>query len=233
MPNLKLFWCLGLLPASSLFGQAATRAQAQLGAQGARQQQLDSLSNPPAKESANTPWRSLSREEADDPTLQSTAAPHEAPREARKAAQKAEHLSAKGNHQEAIELLRHALAIDPEYYEAGNNLALELEAAGKKDEAELEFRRLIETAPQHVLAFTNLANLLAAQGRYAGVEKVARQSMTTHRFSFRTNYMLGMSLVKQSKWTAEAKESLQYAQVKCVEAKPLLDQWPQHSPVSN
>jgi tetratricopeptide (TPR) repeat protein len=82
-------------------------------------------------ESASVPWRSLSSEAGDDPTLGADVPEHDPPKAARKAAEKAEHLSKKGRHEDAITEFRAALAIDPQYYEAENNLALELEAVGK------------------------------------------------------------------------------------------------------
>ena len=177
-------------------------------------------------DSASVPWRSLSSEAADDPTLGAEITAHDPPKAARKAAGKAEHLSKKGQHEEAIAAFRAALEIDPKYYEAENNLALELEAAGKPEEAEKALRHLMESSPEHILAFTNLATLLCQQNRYADAEAVARLGLKRHRFSFRSNYLLGAALVDEGKWTDEAREKLQYAEVKYPEAKALLEKWP-------
>jgi tetratricopeptide (TPR) repeat protein len=177
-------------------------------------------------DSASAPWRSLSAEEGDDPTLGAEIAAHEPPKAARKTAEKAEHLSKKGHHEEAILEFRAALEIDPQYYEAENNLALELEAVGKAEEAEKTLRHLMDSAPEHILAFTNLATLLCQQHRYADAEAVARQGLKRHRFSFKSNYLLGAALVDEGKWTDEAREKLQYAEVKYPEAKALLEKWP-------
>ena len=177
-------------------------------------------------ESASVPWRSLSSEAADDPTLGATVAAHEPPKAARKAAAKAEHLAKKGQHEDAITEFRAALEIDPHSYEAENNLALELEAMGKDEEAEKTLRHLMESAPEHILAFTNLATLLCQQHRYEEAEAVARQGLKRHRFSFKSNYLLGAALVDEGKWTDEAREKLQHAEVMYPEAKALLEKWP-------
>jgi tetratricopeptide (TPR) repeat protein len=84
-------------------------------------------------------------------------------RAARKAAEKADRLAQKKQRDEAIAEYREAVALDPLYFEAWNNLALELEAGGKTDEAEQMFRRLTQSNPEHVVAFTNLAALLSGQ----------------------------------------------------------------------
>jgi Flp pilus assembly protein TadD len=173
--------------------------------------------------------RSLKFEEGDDPTVVAhPVPPHEPLRAARKAAEEAEHLAKKKRSDDAIAKYREAVALDPLYFEAWNNLALELDAAGKKDEAEQVFRRLMQSNPEHVLVYTNLASLLIGQKRYADAEAVARQAMKLHSYSFKANLVLGTVLVNQGKWSNEAKTKLEYAQVKYPEAKTLLGRWPAH-----
>jgi Flp pilus assembly protein TadD len=112
-------------------------------------------------------------EKQDDPTIDKNPVPaHEAKRAARKAAENGDHLAKQKKHEEAMAKYREALSIDPLYYEAANNLALELEAAGNTAEAESTFRHLMQSTPEHVLAFTNLAIMLCAAHRYAEAEAV-------------------------------------------------------------
>ena len=182
---------------------------------------------PPEAESLS---RSLTFEESDDPTVAAHAvAAHQPAGAARKAFNKAEHLAKKKRGEEAIAKYREAVAIDPLYFEAWNNLALELEAAGQKREAEQVFRHLIESEPRHVLGFTNLAALLSGQKRYAEAEAVARQAMKLHKYSFKANLVLGSVLIDEGKWSDEAKSDLQYAQVRYPQVKALLDRWPAKS----
>jgi tetratricopeptide (TPR) repeat protein len=172
--------------------------------------------------------QSLKFEQADDPTIAAHAvARHEPLRAARKAAEKADRLAQKKQHDEAIAEYREAVAVDPLYFEAWNNLALELEAAGKTDEAEQMFRRLTQSNPEHVLAFTNLAALLSGQKRYADAEAVARQAMKLHSYSFKANLVLGGVLISEGKWSDEAKTKLEYALVRYPAAKALLEKWPE------
>ncbi len=217
-----------ILPVA-LFAQTAspgmsTDASRRLGSVGEMgHQQKESATK---AEPASAQWRSLSSEAADDPTLGGGAPAYDPPKAARKAVAKGEHLSKKGQHEEAITEFRAALDIDPQYYEAENNLALELQALGKTEEAEKTLRHLMESAPEHILAFTNLATLLCQQHRYAEAEAVARQGLERHRFSFKSNYLLGAALVDEGKWTDEAREKLKYAEAKYPEAKALLEKWP-------
>ena len=169
-------------------------------------------------------------EQSDDPTVVAhPVPPHEPLRAARKAFEKAEHLAKKKLHQEAIARYREAVALDPLYFEAWNNVALELNAAGQTDEAERVLRRLMQSNPEHVLVFTNLATMLSGQKRYAEAEAVVRQAMKLHSYSFKANLVLGGVLVSEGKWSDEAKTKLEYAQVKYPEVKALLDHWPDNA----
>jgi len=170
----------------------------------------------------------LTFEKNDDPTITAHPTPlHDPIRAALRVADDAQHLSKKKRHVEAIARYRDAVAIDPLYFQAWNNLALELETVGKTDEAEQVMRRLMQSNPEHVLVFANLASLLSRQNRFADAEDVARQALKLHNYSFTANFVLGTVLVKEGKWSDEAKIKLEYAQVKYPEAKGLLDKWPE------
>ena len=172
--------------------------------------------------------RALTFEESDDPTIAAhPVPPHQPLNAARKTAEKAARLAKKQRHTEAIVRYRAAVTLDPLYFQAWNNLALELSATGQREAAEQVLKHLVETNPEHVVVFTNLAAMLSAQNRYAEAESVARQAMKLHSFSFSANFALGTALINQGKWSAEAKTRLEYAQLKYPQAKPLLDRWPQ------
>ncbi len=209
-----------LLPGTAAFAQSAginTETTRELNA-------LHEMATPTVR--PETLLRSLSFEEGDDPTVAAQSVPrHEPARAARKVAERAERLAKKKQHEEAAEGYRQAVNLDPLYYEAWNNLALELEAAGHADEAAQTLRRMMEADPKHVLAFTNLATLLCARRQYAAAETVLREAMKLHSYSFKANYLLGAVLIDQGKWTDEAKSKLQYAQVRYPEAKALLSKW--------
>lgn len=171
--------------------------------------------------------RALTFEEGDDPTVGAhSVAMHEPPPAARKAAEKADRLAKQKRRSRAIAKYRAAVAIDPLYFQAWNNLALELEGAGQTREAGQILRRLVESNPEHVVAFTNLANLLSDQHRYAEAEAVARQAMKLHTHSYSANYVLGTVLINEDKWSDEARASLEYAQLKYPMAKAMVDRWP-------
>jgi tetratricopeptide (TPR) repeat protein len=160
------------------------------------------------------------------PTLSVESYDHQPATGARKAARRAARLSAKERHDEAIEELRRALAIDPQYYLAENNLGLEFRRAGKPDLAIATLEHLSKSAPNRVLAFNNLAEILYEAQRYPEMETVARQAQKIHPYSFRANLLLGLALVRQGSWSKEAKRDLQYASLRHPEAKNVLEKWP-------
>jgi tetratricopeptide (TPR) repeat protein len=169
----------------------------------------------------------LAFERSDDPTVAAHSTPlHDPLGPALKLADEAQHLSKKKRHVEAIARYKDAVAIDPLYFQAWNNLSLELKTAGKMDEAEQVMRRLIQSNPERVLVFANLTSLLSDQKRYADAEAVARQGAKRHSYSFLANFVLGTLLVNEGNFSDEAKTKLQYAEVRYPEAKKLLEHWP-------
>lgn len=167
-------------------------------------------------------------EKDDDPTVAAHPVPlHEPSREVAKIADQAERLAKKKQTDAAIAKYREAVALDPLYFQAWNNLALQLKAAGKNDEAEQILRRLLKTNPEHVVVFANLASLLSGEKRYGDAEEVARLAVKKHGYSFCANYILGTALVNEGKFNEEAKTKLEYAELKYPEAKKLLHSWPE------
>jgi tetratricopeptide (TPR) repeat protein len=167
-----------------------------------------------------------SSETEDDPTLSVDAYNHVPVATARKALQRAERFRRKGHHEQAIDEFRRALAIDPQYYQAGIELALELETIGEVELAIETLQHLTRSAPNRALAFNTLAQILCDLHRYSDMEIVARQVMSIHPCSFRANLLLGDALVRQGQWSKEARRVLEYASLKYPDATTLLDTWP-------
>ena len=74
-------------------------------------------------------------------------------------------LQTEGHLDEAIAVLRQAVAARPEDPGARNNLATALRAAGRPDEAIAEFERALRSRPDYTDAEYNLATTLLARGR--------------------------------------------------------------------
>jgi len=73
----------------------------------------------------------------------------------------------RGEHERAIAHLSRAVALEPRYGDARQNLADELRAVGRAEEALAEYRAVLALAPTNPQVHNNIANLLEAQGRLA------------------------------------------------------------------
>jgi ADP-heptose:LPS heptosyltransferase len=76
-----------------------------------------------------------------------------------------------GSAEEAIRQLRKAIAHQPRFPEALNNLAVLLRNAGQTQEAEVLFRKALSIRPEYAAAWNNLANLCVELSR---IEEAAR-----------------------------------------------------------
>ena len=72
---------------------------------------------------------------------------------------------------EAIDLYRKALEIDPNYTDALHGLGMALSNRGRHDEAVATAKKLIEIDNEDVLAHTSLSMFYMAQGRIEEAEK--------------------------------------------------------------
>ena len=74
-------------------------------------------------------------------------------------------LAKSGESQEAIKNYERALQLDPDYFEAHNNLANALNAAGRPQEALAHFEQALRLKPDSATIHFNLGITLAAIGR--------------------------------------------------------------------
>ncbi len=82
-----------------------------------------------------------------------------------------------GNARKAIDSLRLALEIEPQYAEARLNLAVVLNATGARAEALAECRRAVDADPRNALAHAELGNILKALGNAARAIPAYRQAL--------------------------------------------------------
>lgn len=78
---------------------------------------------------------------------------------------------------QAEDLYRKAIAIDPDYSIAHNNLGNVLVGLNRYDEAEATFRKAIELDPNDAYAYSNLGNVLRELKRYDEAEAACRKAI--------------------------------------------------------
>lgn len=78
---------------------------------------------------------------------------------------------------DGIRLVREAIALQPDWYQAHDVLAQLLRAAGSLDEARVEARRALDLNPNDIATQNNYANLLVAMGDLPEAEEHYREAI--------------------------------------------------------
>jgi tetratricopeptide (TPR) repeat protein len=137
---------------------------------------------------------------------------HKIPAKAKKAFAAAQKRSEAHDSEGSIQKLREAIALDPDYLEAHNNLGCRLLGLNRADAAVVSFQRAIELDAHAPYAHANLAAALLFLHRPEEAEAAARQALVTDGGISKTRYLLGLSLLQQHKFNREAAQSLRQAE---------------------
>ncbi|MCX6611836.1 MAG: tetratricopeptide repeat protein [Acidobacteria bacterium] len=149
---------------------------------------------------------------------------HKIPRQAIKEYVAAHEASRKGERNKAISHLQKAIEIDPDYFEAHNNLGVQWMREGKAAEAINAFERAIAIDAGDSLAETNLSVALLSLGRFAEAETAARAGLRGDALSARARLYLALSLLEQKKGRKEVLFHLSKASSQLEPARKLLEQ---------
>ena len=149
---------------------------------------------------------------------------HKVPKQAVKEYTAAHQASKRGERNKAILHLQKALEIDPDYFEAHNNLGVQWMREGKAAEALRAFERAIAIDASDPLAETNLAVALLTLGRFAEAEAAARAGLRGDGLSARARLYLALSLLEQNKARKEVLFHLVKASSQLEPARKLLEQ---------
>lgn len=149
---------------------------------------------------------------------------HKVPKKAQKEFVAAQLASGKGKRQQAIAHFENALALDPLYFEAINNLGVQLARLGHFEQACELFTRATAIDPTDPLASRNFAFTLLSLHRFPEAEQAARASLRSDALSPRTRFYLAISLLEQNKANKEALFHLRKAAGEFEPAKKLLAQ---------
>ena len=144
---------------------------------------------------------------------------HKVPRKARKEFRRAGKALRKGNEQKCIEHLQKAVAIDPEYVEAHNNLGARYLHIGQAEKALAEFRAALKLDAHAPVPQVNVAAALFTMKNFPDAETAARAALELNPLMTRARYILGLSLMEQHKFTPEALDNLQRASKEIPQAR--------------
>ena len=136
---------------------------------------------------------------------------HHVPKRASKEFVAAVKARSNANREDAILHLKKALSFDPEFLSAINDLGVIYIESEHADLAAEQFERGIAVDPRAGSVYFNLAVAYFMQRHYGDCERVVRQFLYLEPSCPRGMLVLGMSLLLQSKFTAEAEWNLQKA----------------------
>src|SRR5215469_15944890 len=105
----------------------------------------------------------------------------------------------KKDYEQAIVSFREALRIQPEYWDALDNLGKALEAVGKDAEAIVELDKAIAIAPETAAAYADKGMALFQEGKYEEAAASYRQAIERHKDFAEAQNGLGASLLQLGK----------------------------------
>ncbi len=138
-------------------------------------------------------------------------APHEIPAPALKMYDKGRIAAAAGNRREALLYFRKAVALDPKFAAACNDLGAIYLAEGEFSLAVELFRKALAVAPLERLPLTNLSIALMRMNRVREAGEAARRALEVDPGHAGLHLILAASLIAEADDTAEALDHLERA----------------------
>lgn len=123
---------------------------------------------------------------------------HKVPLAAQKAFEKGEHAAVKGDLDQARTCFEEAIARDPEFADAYNELGGVNASQSRFAEAADQFQKAINLVPEHRKALPNLSIVLAKMERFHEAGQVARRALQFVPGDSRMHYILAASLVDEN-----------------------------------
>jgi tetratricopeptide (TPR) repeat protein len=136
---------------------------------------------------------------------------HQVAAKARREYDRAFNAMAKNDLTDAIEYCKKAVWVDPEFASAINALGTLYLHKGYIGPAIEEFAKAIAVDPHAPAPYYSLAIAYLRKGRYSDGERAARRVVDLDRVGTHGPLVLGISLVLQKKFTAEAQDNLRRA----------------------
>ena len=136
---------------------------------------------------------------------------HHVPRRAEREFQRALAAREKGDREMAILSFRKAIAIDPDFCAALNDLGVSYLETDRIDLAIEQFDKAVAIDPHAPKPYANLAIAYLRKGEYADAERAARRVIDLDRAGTHGHLALGVSLVLQNKYTDQMERSLRKA----------------------
>ncbi len=132
------------------------------------------------------------------------------PKDARQEMSRSEQAELSGDSKEALRHLERALALDPDYPDALNNMGVYCYRTQDYARSAAYLTKAIQIEPGFYVAWANLGSSLLADGKFQEALKVSRQAYELRPNDARSNYQLGLTWYYLRNY-AEATKYLQKA----------------------
>jgi len=155
-------------------------------------------------------------------TVSAATLRHAIPKAAAKAHERARKLFASGKFSDALRELEKAVALDPDFAEAHENLGALYLKLGRPAESEPHLRRAIELNPSSSFAHSDLSMVQLLAGDKEAAERSARRALELSRGNDWARFVLGATLVLNPATYSEGLQHLEYASRSVPAAKDTL-----------
>jgi tetratricopeptide (TPR) repeat protein len=146
---------------------------------------------------------------------------HQVSADAMRAYDKGRYAAGQGSGRQAIVYFLEALAIDPQFAGAHNDLGAVYLTRGELPQAVEQFQKTIDLAPEHRLALSNLSIALIRMNRCREAGEVARRTLELEPGQARAHLILAAALLAQAGDTGEALAHLERASAEIPKAHML------------
>ncbi len=151
------------------------------------------------------------RDAADNPYLvDANGLRHDYPQEAVKAFKEGTKREHEGKLQQAIARFKKAVEIDPDFYQARNNLGSSYLALGRLEEAEAEFLRVTQAQRADAAAYLNLGNVYLMMNRAEDSYRFLQEGLKRQPDSAKGQFLLGTLYSRVGRF-ADAEKQLRAA----------------------
>jgi Flp pilus assembly protein TadD len=156
-------------------------------------------------------------------TVSAATLRHAVPKAAAKAHERSRKLFASGKFSDALRELEKAVALDPDFAEAHENLGALYVKLGRPAEGEPHIRRAIELNPSSSFAHSDLSAVQLLAGDFEAAERSARRALELSGGNDWARFVLGATLVLNAATYGEGLQQLEYASRSVPAATQLLN----------
>jgi tetratricopeptide (TPR) repeat protein len=151
---------------------------------------------------------------------------HKPPKHARRLFDKGSAQLKLHHYQSSAALFREAIAADPEYWDAENNLGYIHLALAQREQAQEAFARATKIDPENPIGYVNLGIAALCNKRYSLAEESARRALRLAPAMCQAKALMGIAEAGEGHWTPAVRKLLEESRGSVRAADSLLNQWP-------